>query len=65
MTRPSKRALQFRARDERCYQRARSQKLAEIQKKGEALKKTLREKISRKINGLPGVVTLDLLKIGE
>ena len=55
---------QARARDERWYQRARSQKLAEIQKKGEALKKTLREKISRKINGLPGVVALDLLKKG-
>lgn len=60
----AERILQSRAKDEQWYERARAKKMAEIQRKGAELKKTIQEKIERKINSLPGVVALDLLKKG-
>lgn len=60
----AERILQSRAKDEQWYERARAKKMAEIQRKGVELKKTIREKVERKINSLPGVVALDLLKKG-
>ena len=60
----AERILQSRAKDEQWYERARAKKMVEIQRKGVELKKTIREKVERKINSLPGVVALDLLKKG-